>query len=174
MRLKQTSLLVVISCLVFVLLVSTSTKAGADAVKVVVKDPQSGVEFETTDPALMGFFAFANLSARLPVAPTPSVPGYLVTRYWDNGPFDRFHYYPSSEDTPAYIYYDGFIQGWSDSDGAWYAVPEETDAAMKKMLIEHKLPVKAENPLVSYLLAAVAAIGVLGFAGFVYFKRKSR
>jgi hypothetical protein len=136
-------------------------KAGANAVKLVVKDPKSGVEFEVTDPSLLGFMAFADLGQPLPEAPTVS-DGYEITRYWSNGPFDSFHYYPGTGNTPGYIYYDGFIQGWSDSDRKWYQTPNETDQAMRQILGIHGLiPKSTARPLPATLLTALGAAVVL-------------
>jgi hypothetical protein len=116
----------------------SAAQAGADAVKLVVKDPMSGVEFEVTEPSLLRFMAFIDFARPLPEAPAVS-DGYSITRYWSIRPFDRFHYYPGTEGTPGYIYYDGFLQGWSDSDGKWYRTRIEADQAMRKLLVAHGL-----------------------------------
>ena len=129
--------------------------AGADAVKLLVKEPSSAVEFTVTEPALLGFMAFANLSQPLPEVPVVA-DGYEITRYWPNGPFDHFHYYPGSEGTPGYIYYDGFLQGWSESDGKWYRARLEADQAMRPLLAAHGL----KRPSASRTLSVVWPIGM--------------
>jgi hypothetical protein len=60
--------------------------------------------------------------------------GYVITRYWPNGPFDHFHNYPGSATAPGYIFYDGFIQGWSQPDGKWYQAREKADQRMRDLL----------------------------------------
>src|SRR5689334_15989190 len=86
-----------------------SAHAEADAVKLLVKHVNSGRTLEITEPSLLGFMGCADLTK--PLSSTPQVTdGYEITRYWPNGPFDHFHYYPGTETTPGYIFYDGFIQ----------------------------------------------------------------
>ena len=142
------------------LLISQSVAlAGADAVKLVVKDPQSGVEFEVTEPALLGFMVFADLTQPLPTAPTVG-DGYEITRYWDTGPFDHFHYYPGTGNSPGYLYYDGFLQGWSPSDGKWYRTHDEADHAMQQLLTAHGLPLPSTARPVPVAIPAVLGISV--------------
>ncbi len=62
-----------------------------DAAKIVLLDPRHGENVEITDPSLVGFLAFANLSSVLQEAPQITTPGYEIVRYWPNGPFDHFH-----------------------------------------------------------------------------------
>src|SRR5215211_2948039 len=73
--------------------------AGADAVKLIVKQVNSDRTFEVTEPSLLGFLSFADLSKPLDFTPQVSG-GYEITRYWPNGPCDHFHYYPGSETAP--------------------------------------------------------------------------
>jgi len=135
-----------------------SAHAGADAVKLLVKHVNSGRTFEITEPSLLGFMAFADLTK--PLSSTPQMTdGYEITRYWPNGPFDHFHYYPGTETTPGYIFYDGFIQGWSDSDGKWYQVRETTDRAMHDLL---SIPAKGPT-----LMPSLRPVGVPAAVAFM-------
>lgn len=152
----------------------STAQAGADAVKLVVKDPKSGVEFEVTEPDLLGFFAFTDLNQPLPQAPAVSN-GYEITRYWSNGPFDHFHYYPGTENNPGYIYYDGFIQGLSDSDGKWYQTHAEAEHAMLQLLKAHHLLSQRTQPASILLLiigAVVALIILMGMGVYQHWLRK--
>jgi len=146
--------------------------AGADAVKLVVKQVNSDRTFEITEPSLLGFMSFADLSK--PLDFTPQVAGgYEITRYWPNGPFDHFHYYPGTETTPGYIFYDGFIQGWSDSDGKWYQAREKTDQRMRDLLaIPPAGPTFATTLEPRVVVGAVSLI-VLAVGGIILAMRRN-
>jgi hypothetical protein len=143
----------------------STAQAGADAIKLVVQDPASGAEFEVTEPALLGFMAFANLSE--PLAETPQVSvGFKITRYWDNGPFDRFHYYPGTDRAPGYLFYDGFLQGWSSSDGKWYETYPEADQMMILLLSERGLITASPNLSLPLGIGAGLLIAALTAGGY--------
>lgn len=159
-RFKQLCLIVLLAAGAL-WLSQTTAQAGADALKLLVKDPVSGGEFEVTEPALLGFMAFADLGEPLQEPPTVGE-GFYIIRYWDNGSFDRFHYYPGRDSAPGYLYYDGFLQGWSSSDGKWYQTHPEADQAMIPLLRAHGMFTQANMPGVAVALAS--GLGIVAIA----------
>ena len=146
--------------------------AGADAVKLVVKQVNSDRTFEVTEPSLLGFLSFADLTK--PLDFTPQVTGgYEITRYWPNGPFDHFHYYPGTETTPGYIFYDGFIQGWSDSAGKWYQAREKTDQRMRDLLA---IPPAGPTPTTTLepgVMLGAVSLAILTVGGIILAMRRN-
>jgi len=157
---------------VSVFIMIDTANAGADAIKLVVKQVNSDRTFEVTEPSLLGFMSFANLSKPLDFTPQVSG-GYVITRYWPNGPFDHFHYYPGSETAPGYIFYDGFIQGWSDSDGKWYQAREKADQRMRDLLSIPPTGATAAATLPPGVALGMASLIVLAIGGIILAMRRN-
>jgi len=94
---------------------------------------------KVTDPALLGYFSFANFSNG-PVTEVPQNPGAgyeIIRSYVDSATknvqdFDHLHYYPDS----GYVYFDGLINGSSEYDGKWY----QADSKVKTIFLRALAP----------------------------------
>lgn len=113
--------------------------------------------------------------------------GYVVTRYvrsldssgrffTEAKPWDRVIYYPRPNGEPGLVYYEGYVLGWSGPLGPnqiqlWYEAPPEGDAAMWKILAEHKATLAQETsgatlfiPMAAVVLSALALLAAVGLA----------
>ncbi len=147
--------------------------------KTTISGPSLAGEVEVTDPELLqafSFFQFARVDRKIEPPLEPGE-GYLVTRYvQDRGKlraWDRAIYYPSPKGEPGIIFLEGLIgPSYSQFDGHWYRASADGDAAMRKILTEHKATAARETPwaafsapflrkIVSALIALLALLGVV-------------
>lgn len=103
-----------------------------------IKGPGLIGELNTTHPALLDFFAFADFSKGSVEAPLDPGEGYEIVRSFVDSEtnqvqnFDVLHYYPDS----GYVYYDGLIGGSSEYDGKWYKARPEVETEFRAVLAE--------------------------------------
>lgn len=99
-----------------------------------VKGPGIIGDIIITDPALTGFFSFADFSAGLIPAPADPGQGYQITRAYvvndKDQPFDQLEYYPYT----GYVHYIGLAEGTSEYDGNWYVADPAADAPFRAAL----------------------------------------
>jgi len=165
---KKAHLLIFLSF--WILLFASPALAGAPAVKLVIKDLQTGADVEITEPALLGFFALFDFDK--PLAEVPQVTdGIEIIRYWDTGPFDHMHYYFGMDGRPSYVYYDGGLG--SDSENKWY--PANPDADQRLRTILGKQNVDRTDRLTRGIVFVGAAVGLLCLFGLTLylFQRRS-
>lgn len=65
-----------------------------------------------------------------------------------------FHYYPASKKHPSYVYYAEGINSWSSRDGQYFLLPEDTDRALRDLLVSlgASLPGTVNQPARSFKL----------------------
>lgn len=102
-----------------------------------VKGPGITGSIVITNPVLTeDFFAFADFSAGSIPAPGDAGQGYEVIRVYlvneKDQPFDMLHYYPYT----GYVYYDGIVNGESETDGKWYAANPAANEPFRSALAE--------------------------------------
>lgn len=124
-----------------------------------VKGPGIIGDIIITDPALTGFFSFADFSAGPIPAPADPGQGYQIVRAYvvedKDQPFDQLEYYPYT----GYVHYIGLAEGSSEYDNNWYAADPAADAPFRSAL-------KKRAELNWFPLAALAVFLIVVFVAY--------
>jgi hypothetical protein len=155
----------------FVLLSSNPAMAKGTFAKLVISGGHLTGDIEVTDPALLGFMSLSDFSRAKTQEPDSVGDGYIVTRFEQDSTgvfiaWDKLRYYPSSNGSGGYIFYEGLINGVSEYDEQWYMASPEADATMRQILVTStsNLPAPAQLILPFMGFAMLMMIAILGLA----------
>lgn len=108
--------------------------------RVTINGPELQDEIEVTDQDTLKVLALGTLEdLRSGAIEAPQVSdGYEVTRYFKDGSkfraFDQVRYYPNPSGERGYVFYIGIVGGWSEYDGKWFRVSEQSEQILQEVL----------------------------------------
>lgn len=135
---KHVSLMMLISLILS--LVSVRQAQAKDLVKVTIVGPGLKGAVELTDAESKNIFGKLWLANQIDKPPSADTEPYFeITVSLGTGTKIEatypYYYYPASDEHPSYIYYPDVINGWSDVEGHYFLLSEDTDRALRDGLI---------------------------------------
>jgi hypothetical protein len=126
--------------------------------KVVIRGEGLAEPVEITDRPTLGAFSFfvfeqVETNFRRGIEKPQVGAGYELTRFIHRQDgsllaWDMVHYYPDPSGQGGYVYVDGLIgPSYTEFDGKWYPVSAKGDAAMRRLLAEHRITLPAPPAL---------------------------
>jgi hypothetical protein len=169
MKTKYFKLLVVtLIILVLSSIVTTSVFAKGKFSKIVISEGGLTSAIELTNPDLMDFGSFIGFPGALKETPTVSGTGYWIRRYGQDeyGRYieeDQLRYYPATDDSTGYIFYEGLVSGSSEYDGHWFNASRPGETILKKAIEQANNEAKSTTlrRWIIFFLALCAILGAL-------------